>query len=51
LEGGYSLDALRDSVDAVLQALAEPRPFAPVEGGLTDWAAATQKAMAAYWKM
>jgi acetoin utilization deacetylase AcuC-like enzyme len=51
LEGGYSLEALRDSVAVVLDALAEPKAFAPSEGELTPWGAATRRAMSSYWKI
>jgi acetoin utilization deacetylase AcuC-like enzyme len=51
LEGGYSLDALKDSVAHVLDALAEPEPFTAEEGELTAWGEASSRALAGYWNM
>jgi acetoin utilization deacetylase AcuC-like enzyme len=52
LEGGYSLEALRDSVAAVVERLRDPRdPAALGDGGgeLTSWGEASRTALRAYW--
>jgi acetoin utilization deacetylase AcuC-like enzyme len=51
LEGGYSLEALRESVDAVLQRLARPQPFAAPAAELSPWSEAARKTLAPYWKI
>jgi acetoin utilization deacetylase AcuC-like enzyme len=51
LEGGYSLDALRDSVRATLDALRAPRHFEAAQGSLTAWGRAARSALAAYWNI
>jgi len=51
LEGGYSLEALRNSVRATLLALKDPRPFAPSEGELNPWCATAANALASYWNI
>ncbi len=50
LEGGYSLEALRGSVQAVLGRLAEPAPFADGGGELSAWGEAARRTLAGYWK-
>jgi acetoin utilization deacetylase AcuC-like enzyme len=50
LEGGYSLEALRESVAAVIERLREPQAFGG-DGELTSWGAATRQAVASYWKI
>jgi acetoin utilization deacetylase AcuC-like enzyme len=49
LEGGYSLAALRESVDAVMGRLAEPQKFADDRAELTQWGEATRRALEPYW--
>jgi acetoin utilization deacetylase AcuC-like enzyme len=51
LEGGYSLEALRDGVDAVLRRMREPAPFTGGNAELTSWGAATREALHPYWKI
>jgi acetoin utilization deacetylase AcuC-like enzyme len=51
LEGGYSLAALSESVDAVLARLAQPHPFAPGDAPLSAWGEATRRVLAPYWKI
>ncbi len=49
LEGGYSLQALSDSVGAVLGRLLEPQPFESSDGELSGAGRATAAAIEAYW--
>ena len=49
LEGGYSLDALRDSVAAVIDHLRSPATFEDERCELTSWGEATRAAMSPYW--
>jgi len=51
LEGGYSLEALRDSVKLVLEHLASPGEFAAEDGELTPWGRVARELLAAYWKI
>jgi acetoin utilization deacetylase AcuC-like enzyme len=51
LEGGYSLEALRDSVSATLDALRVPRRFEAAEGALNPWGLAARSALATYWNI
>jgi acetoin utilization deacetylase AcuC-like enzyme len=51
LEGGYSLEALRESVDVVLRRLADPHPFDGADGELTSWGEASRRVLAPYWKI
>ncbi len=49
LEGGYSLEALAASVEAVLTSLAEPTPFAEDAGELGPMARTAKQAHASCW--
>jgi acetoin utilization deacetylase AcuC-like enzyme len=49
LEGGYSLTALPESVEAVLARLAEPQRFADGGAELTAWGEAARRVLAPYW--
>ena len=51
LEGGYSLEALRSSVSATLDALRAPRRFAAAEGTLNSWGCAARSALGSYWNI
>jgi acetoin utilization deacetylase AcuC-like enzyme len=51
LEGGYSLEALRDSVRVVLEHLGTPRTFDADDGDLTSWGRAACEALSGYWKI
>jgi acetoin utilization deacetylase AcuC-like enzyme len=51
LEGGYSLEALTESVDAVLDHLAHPGSFDGSAAELTSWSEATRQVLEPYWKI
>jgi acetoin utilization deacetylase AcuC-like enzyme len=51
LEGGYSLEALKESVDAVLGRLAHPGEFDGSTTDLTPWSDATRGILKPYWKI
>jgi acetoin utilization deacetylase AcuC-like enzyme len=51
LEGGYSLEALRDSVRVTLDALRGPRRFDAEQGSLNTWGQAARSALATYWNI
>lgn len=51
LEGGYDLDALRSSVQVVLDSMCDPPAFDDNAGAeLSSWGRATQDALRPYWK-
>lgn len=49
LEGGYDLQALRDSVARSVARLREPQPAQFDEGELTAWGRLSRQALAPYW--
>ena len=51
LEGGYSLEALRESVAAVVERLRTPQPFEDERGELTSWGKASREVLRRYWEI
>jgi acetoin utilization deacetylase AcuC-like enzyme len=49
LEGGYSLDALRESVAAVIEHLRSPGSFKDERAELTSWGEASREVLRRYW--
>ena len=49
LEGGYSLEALRDSVGAVIARLRAPKAFEDERAELTSWGSASRERLRRYW--